>query len=387
MSCPTRLAAVLLCALAASVPATPARADVSGTQIVTFLNAQRAAHGFPADLVEDRALSDACARHNAYGVRNGVLSHDEDPARPGYSASGAAAARNAVLYQGTTWTAQANPFERAPIHLMQLLSPLIDRLGASENGGYGCATTLASLGHAQPAADTLFVYPGDGTRGWRASEVDEEGPFTPGETAGVPQGTTTGPTLYALAGGPGVLWTSPSQVISATLTGPAGTVPLLTFDRSSPRVGEYLPAGAMLLPRTPLEPGTTYTAALRVQVSTGDGPREFARTWSFTTQAAAPDAAAMARPCTTRLRFGGLARNAAGVRRLTVRATVCSPATLRVKLRRGPGTALSRTVALKPGERTVRVAIPRRVRGGRYTIRVTLAGASFTLTRVIPSAR
>lgn len=375
------LPALLLVATLAASPTAASATDVSGSQIVGFLNAQRAAHGFPADLVEDPSLSDGCARHNHYSALNRSLDHREDPLRPGYTAAGDAAALSSVLYQGTTWTASANPFESAPIHLHQLLSPLIDRLGASENEGYGCASSLASLGRPPAQVDTLFTYPGDGTRGWRASEVAREGPFTPGQTAGIPQGRATGPTLYVLASGPGIAWTTPTKVASASLTGPTGAVSVLTFDRSSPQVGQYLPAGAQLLPRTPLAAGTTYRAAIRLRVGTTGGDREIARSWSFTT------AGKKAVACTTRLRFGGLMRRAGGSRRLTIRATACRTASMRVELRRGPRTALRRTVTVYRGERTVRLALPRRLAGGRrYTIRVRMAGATLTLTRKLPAS-
>lgn len=91
--------------------------------------------------------------------------HQENPAKPGYTAEDDAVAGQAVLHKGRTWSANIDPFESAPVHLHQLLSPFVDHMGAFETQGYGCATTLASLGRAPEAADTLFVYPGDGTKG------------------------------------------------------------------------------------------------------------------------------------------------------------------------------------------------------------------------------
>lgn len=66
-----RLFAVgLISALAcvhAMVFSAAARADVTGPQIVSFLNSQRAAHGIPAGIVEDDGLSQGCRSHNHYG--------------------------------------------------------------------------------------------------------------------------------------------------------------------------------------------------------------------------------------------------------------------------------------------------------------------------------
>ncbi|MCW2999645.1 MAG: hypothetical protein JWN65_3194 [Solirubrobacterales bacterium] len=393
------LLGLLLPALGA-VPS-PAAADVAGPQLLSFLNAQRAAHGIPAGIVEDPALSDACAKHDRYGAANDDLAHQEDPLKPGFTAEGNDAAGKAVLYRGSTWSATANPFEVAPIHLHQLLSPFLDRAGGYETQGYGCVTTLASIGRPPEAVDTLYTYPRDGTTDWRASEIDTEGPFTPGQTVGIPQGTRTGPTLYVMVSGPGLRWTSGTKVLAASLTGPAGPVDIVTFDRSSPQIGAYLPAGAQLLPRAPLAAATTYTAAIRLQVTGDDGiPRELTRTWSFSTAAAAATLAdttgvalhsrqvtRRAGACSSALRFTGI-RRSSGVRRLRVQATACRPTTLRVTIRPVGRKALTRRIGLKAnGTHTVAIALPRRLRAGRCAVKITMAGAALSFTTRVPAVR
>ena len=188
----------------AAVAAGPASADVSGPDIVSFLNQQRAAHGVPAGIVEDAALSDGCAKHNNYGRINDVLQHFEDPDREGYTPEGDQAAKTSVLYGagGPSWSSDRNPFETAPIHLHQLLAPRIDRMGAAENQGWGCATTLASRKRPAPANDVTYTYPGDGARSWPPSQVAAEEPYTPGERIGIPAGTKTGPYLYVMVDAP-----------------------------------------------------------------------------------------------------------------------------------------------------------------------------------------
>lgn len=270
------------------VVAPTASADVSGPEIVSFLNTQRAAQGIPAGIAEDPARSDGCARHNAYGAQNDVLTHGEDPGRPGYTPEGDQAAQQAVLYQGETWTAARNPFEEAPIHLHQLLAPRLDRLGASENQGYGCATTLASRERPAPAADVTYTYPGDGATGWPAAQTARERPFTPGEQVGIPEGTKTGPYLYVMFDGPDLSVSDDATATGATLTGPDGPVPVAVVDNDTLGAGYYLPTGLEMIPRAPLAPLTTYTAQVTADVSTlgGSGPaRSFAHTWSFTTRA------------------------------------------------------------------------------------------------------
>ncbi len=386
------LALLLLIVVATLAGAAPpaSAAGATGPQLVAYLNAQRAAHAIPAGITEDPGLSDGCAKHNRYGAANGTLVHREDPASPAYTPEGDAAARTSVMYRGAHWTAQSNPFEHAPIHLHQLLSPYLDRAGADETAGYGCLTTLASVARPAEPVDTLFTYPRDGTHRWRTSEVASEGPFTPGETVGIPQGTRTGPTLYVMASGPGLRWTSASQVVSASLTGAGSSVALETFDRLSPQVGTYLPVGAQLLPRAPLRPQTTYTAAIVLRVTGADGtPRDIARTWSFTTASAAEEAATAAGPaaCTTSVRFGGV-RKVARVRQLRVRTTACRPTVLEVVLRRKGRVVLRRSVRLqRTGARVVALALPRSLSAGRYTARATMAGAGSSFSVRLPAAR
>lgn len=274
-------------AVAAALAAAPARADVGGAEIVAFLNAQRAAHGIPAGIVEDPALSSGCALHNAYGAFNNVLGHEENPALPGYTAAGDQAGRTSVLYSGGgPWTATSNPFETAPIHLHQLLAPRIDRMGASENQGYGCATTLASRERPAPAADAAYTYPGEGATGWRPSQVARESPYTPGELIGIPAGASTGPYLYVMFDGPDLTVFDRATVTGATLAGPDGPVDVAAVDNATPGLAGYLPTGVELIPRAPLRPRSTYVASISANVSTqgGQGPaRAFARTWSFAT--------------------------------------------------------------------------------------------------------
>ncbi|WP_445152009.1 Ig-like domain-containing protein [Baekduia sp. Peel2402] len=277
------LAVVTLLAVAV---AAPARADVSGPDIVSFLNAQRTANGIPAGIVEDPTLSDGCVKHNNYGALNHVLIHDEDSTKPGYTAAGKQAAETSVLYAGGgPWTAARNPFETAPIHLHQLLAPRIDRMGAAETQGYGCATTLASRNRPAPPVDITYTYPGAGATGWVTAQTAAEGPYTPGEQLGIPAGTQTGPYLYVMFDGPDIAPWSSAHATAASLTGPSGPVDVAIADNTTNGLVNYLPPGMELIPRAPLATGTTYTAAVTADVTPGGGgpARAFSYTWSFTT--------------------------------------------------------------------------------------------------------
>ena len=265
-----------------SLHAAPATADVSGRQVVSFLNAQRSAHGVPAGIVEDAALSSGCAKHNAYGLANNVLSHTEDPSRPGYSPEGAQAAKASALYFGRgPWSAERNPFETAPIHLHQLLAPRLDRMGASENQGYGCATTLASRSRPAPPADVTYTYPAGGATGWPTAQLAVEGPYTPGERVGIAAGTATGPYLYVMFDGPKLSVTATATATGASLTGPDGAVPIAVVDNQTSGLEGLLPTGMQVIPQSPLRPNGRYTASVAARV----GKQEFTKTWSFTTGA------------------------------------------------------------------------------------------------------
>ena len=89
---------------------------------------------------ENPDWSQKCARHIAYMGSTGTLAHSEDPASPAYSAAGNWAGENSVLAEGTSWPT-GNPFANAPIHLIQLMSPELRRVGIEASSGFVCVTT------------------------------------------------------------------------------------------------------------------------------------------------------------------------------------------------------------------------------------------------------
>jgi hypothetical protein len=298
-----RLAGIVALALACFAPAPAAFAQVpdpTPTQIIGFLNDYRARIGLPGPIAHDENWSRSCQLHNEYQVRNKTMGHSQDPAKPGYTKEGDWAARNSVLYWGGTWSATANPFETAPFHLHQLLNPRIDRMGASENGPSGCATSLASRNRAAPEKTVTYTYPANGAT-HRSAETAREGPYTPGSRVGIPMGTRTGPYLYLMFDGPWNAAWSKAKLDSAAMTGPSGPVEIKTVDAYTPGAGQYLPVGAEVIPVQPLAPGVTYTIDVAATVTDpyaahengGWVPKHYKLThrWSFTTSAARADAA------------------------------------------------------------------------------------------------
>ena len=262
-------------AAAATTAATP-RALSAGA-IVARINTQRAAHGIPAGIRQVPDWSHKCALHNAWMKLNNRLQHPEEEGSPGYTVGGNWAGTHAVLAAEVYW-ADRNPWETAPIHLIQLLGPGLARMGAAETSGHDCATTWPGYERVGKT-DVVYTYPGAGTKLWRPSEVAAEAPFTPGEKVGIPQGTRTGPYLYVLPDGP---WTQAGtiRVASASLTGPEGAVRLRSIDKRNVDVGPFMPKGsAMLIPLRPLRGGATYAAVVTLSSAT----KTLTRRWRFTT--------------------------------------------------------------------------------------------------------
>lgn len=251
----------------------------TGAEIVSYVNAQRAANGIPAGITERADWSQACASHNGYMAENDGVTHAEDPSKPGYTKDGAWAGQNGILTDIGEWSPTANPFETAPIHLAQLLGPGLVEMGANHDAstGYTCATTFPGYTRPAPAAVTGYSYPGDGASGVAAAEVAAEAPFTPGELVGLPAGTETGPYLMAFLNGPAKKLNSAS-VSSVSLTGPDGPVAVEWIGSDDPDLGAYLPDPmAFLIPRAPLGDGT-YDASVSFSIAGRTTPVTFAFT-------------------------------------------------------------------------------------------------------------
>jgi hypothetical protein len=258
----------LLCAFAIGVAAAlalPGSAGaVTAAKAIRWLNAQRATSQIPAGIGDDAEWNEGCRLHIIWDAKNPHASnpHIETPGTPGYTQLGAFAGAHAVLAFGAEWARSSaypwgaqNPWESAPIHLMQLLAPELSVSGFSP----GCMITLGGYERTPPPEPELLTYPGNGTSFIYPSEQAAEWPFTPGSFVGLKEGATTGPYLFVLGWG-----TSTGRITSATLRGPSGPVRVRTVDNFTTGklgdLGSYMPPGGMVIPLAPLAPGTTYTA-------------------------------------------------------------------------------------------------------------------------------
>lgn len=340
--------AVLLAA--ALLPCAPAAA-VSDGEAVALLNAQRALNGIPANLTVSPALSDACAKHNAYIARNGgVLVHAEQPGRPGYTPEGAGLAGGAnmgeVLAGGSLdrWDAvRTSPWANSPLHLWLMFQPAGGATGYAAGGRTACMRF--ALDGAAPAG--VYSLPGRGASGVPANiDTSLESPYSPADLVGLSD---------TQAGTPIIIWRvgGRADIARAGLTSAAGPVDVRVVDSRTPALdGTPNRFGSYVVPVRPLA-----DAGYTLDVVFTDGTTY--RTTFGTSGAAAPAASAVAfvRQAVTLARRG---------RVLLVRAATPGgtprTATVRFRTRAGRGLA-TRTVRLKG---TRRVRIPRGA--GRVTV-------------------
>lgn len=254
-------------------------AAISGAEIVQRLSQQREANGIPGGLLERAEWSAGCAKHNYYGAQTGELRHSEDPSSPYYSPEGNWAAENSVLASGSSWS-QGNPWEEAPIHLIQMLAPQLSEMGAAENDNHNCATTWPGYKRPEPSSLTAYSYPGNGVSGVVPTERAAESPFVPGAQVGLPEGTATGRYLLAYLAGVEPS-DAPDVTATATLSTGSSPVDLQVVDSTNEEVGGYMPQpSAFLIPAQPLKPSTVYQADVKWSM---EGAVLFEQHFGFTT--------------------------------------------------------------------------------------------------------
>lgn len=271
----------VLCLLVVAAVAAASAPAISSQQAIDALNALRSENGIPGDVTLNQDWSQKCALHNHYMAVNNIMTHEEDSSKPAYTAGGAWCGSSAVLAGANGWSADTTPWDNAPIHLMQMLSPQLVESGAYVSEGYSSLTTWPGYEEVS-ANDQIYVYPGEG-KVVQPSQLAAESPFTPQSFVGIPESQTTGPYLYLLADGP---WTQsygdPVTISAATLTGPSGPVAVKWVDQSTPTLGEYLPSGGIVIPVKPLQVGAHYS----ITVTLANGEDKLTKSWSFTTASA-----------------------------------------------------------------------------------------------------
>jgi len=249
-------------------------------QLLGWLNQQRAQWGLPAGVSSVPFWSDACAAHDIYGVENDVLEHPEAHARAG-SPGGAWAGQHSILAFGDGWGPESNPWNDAPIHLNQLMTPNLLYVGIDDTRNYQCMTTWPGFTRPEAPLGTIWTYPGDGTREFPPAEDAQEQPTVPGKEVGI-EGVA-GRELFVYEQGPDS--TDTPTIISASLRSAGGPTAVRWVDKESD-VGGYL-TGGIIIPVKPLKPFTTYTASVTLAPMTSfSAPGVVPETthgWTFTT--------------------------------------------------------------------------------------------------------
>jgi hypothetical protein len=255
-------------------------AAVTPGQIVAKLNAQRVANGIPGGITLNAAGTLGCEHHVRYEELNGISwTHQETAGKPGYTQDGMLAGLGGDQSYTSGWES-GNPFENLPLHMATLMAPALGQIGTYESGRRVCMD-ISVGGGRQFTDDQLFTYPGNGRASVPTSQtVHGEWPASPGDVVGLPQGHTTGPTIYVFSVGP---WQFQGafHLSTARVFGPGGPVAIRVVDPAQhPKIKPYVSPGTFfLVPVSPLRSGARYTATVTVA-----GPNDTqTKTWHFTT--------------------------------------------------------------------------------------------------------
>jgi hypothetical protein len=368
---------LLACVVVVLLTAAPAHA-ITSTDAIARLSALRVANGLPP-LVEDPVMTDECQAHARYMALNDGWdadgAHDQTPGRPGYSTAGARAARRSVLAGPAGWV-DPHPWVGSPQHVRLIMDPELEQTGYGEDDGWVCLQV--AKGPRPDLAGTVFTLPGP-----RATLADEPlVVFTPGADV-----TFADPRLISAAGEVAVGSAAPFLRPQGALA--AGTTYTAEVDLRYPpttcsRVGappvhptcpahyahwcyaseadfepDWLPAEAD--PYDPVlcapgqRPPTTPDAVVR--------GRSVPHHWQFATAGAAVRCPAGVSAPTR------LARHAT----MSVHVQLCGAPSAGAEVFRGTRRVVRRESRLPTFRVSTRALAP-----GRYRLRVTIAGASFT---------
>jgi hypothetical protein len=240
------------------------------------------ANGIPGGILLNQQWTTGCEHHVRYEELNGIpWTHVETPGRPGFTKDGQLAAIEGDQQSGLGSFDSGNPFENLPLHLANLINPALHEIGAYESGGRTCVVVQGAAARVF-TVNQLFVYPGPGKSGVPgAQRVHGEEPAAPGDVVGLPQGTTTGPTIYVFPEGPWLDEGNPTMT-AYKLLGPSGPTAVRLVDpRRHQKIGYYAPRGMFfLIPVTPLRSGATYRARVTIRSANGT---TLTKGWAFRT--------------------------------------------------------------------------------------------------------
>jgi hypothetical protein len=261
------LAATLLVTTSLAL-GTPVSAQ--GETWTSVLNGFRALGGM-SPVTEVDSWSDGAFKHSRYMVENNTIGHTEDPSLPFYSAEGLTAAQNGnVSFGASAMTAREHiqTLLLAPFHGLMMVDPRLSQSGFGiYDGGIakGSAATLdVWRGYQGGALTRAWSWPtNDATvPNWTFDGGESPDPFTscPGYTP------PTGFPIYMFL--PGQVAPTASSMTSAGSALPHCLIHAGNY--TNPHQGSVdlvrnimgMRSAVIVLPKTPLEVGKTYTVSV-----------------------------------------------------------------------------------------------------------------------------
>jgi len=227
-------------------------------------------------LTENATWSSGDYNHAVYMVKNNLVTHYETVGVPYYTTSGAAAAQDSNIFvSSSTSTTDEQAIDwwmGAPFHAMAMMDP---RLTSTGFGSYRDSTTSpwqmgAALniisGNSFTGGQFPVYFPGNQSIEPLTAYSGNE---TPDPTTACP-GYGGLPVFIELGGNVSTAVTVHSITANATV------LDTCAIDSSNATLGSYLKerGGVIVMPRSPLQTGTTYVVALTVNA--------VPYTWSFT---------------------------------------------------------------------------------------------------------
>jgi len=217
-------------------------------------------------LTENATWSAGDYNHAVYMVKNNLVTHYETAGVPYYTASGAAEAQDSNIFvSSSTGTSDQQAIDwwmGAPFHAMAMMDPRLTQTGF---GSYRDSTTSpwqmgAALdvvqGNSFTGGQFPVFFPGNGSTepltAYSGNEFPDPTSACPGY-AGLPVFIEVGGNVSTVA------------TVHTITTG--GTVlDTCAIDSSNTTLGSYLKqrGGVIVMPRTPLQTGASYTVALTV---------------------------------------------------------------------------------------------------------------------------
>lgn len=254
---------------------------------LSYLNHYRSLAGL-LPVAENKEWTEGSWYHSRYMVKNDYVEHGEDPGNSWYTQEGDLAAQSSNLVAshnlGESDNFAIDSWMQAPFHALHILNPALKQVGfgsfREEDGGLQMGATLDVLrGQAEPQSSVVYpiYWPGKGATvpiGLHWGEYPN--PLTSCEGYTSPAGL---PILLQL--GQGAL---PPNVTAHSLKQGDTQLEHCVFDENSYQnddaVAETLGRGILnsrdaivLVPRTPLNPGSSYTVSITANGST--------YTWTF----------------------------------------------------------------------------------------------------------